>query len=102
MKDVIFWKEEIDEAAARAFLNDCYKGIDLLPGVPETLQVKDAALVLGVSELTIQRMVSSGKISLSRKSIVNYIFANFLYRKPLEIDLYNVDDGTIKIEEESE
>lgn len=88
MKNVIFSEEEIDEVAARAFLNDCYKGIDLLPGVPKTLKAKDAALVLGVSELTIQRMISGGKISLTRESIVDYIFANFLYRQPLEMDLY--------------
>ncbi len=85
MKRNIVSGEEIDETAAREFLNDCYKGIDLLPCVPETLGFEDAALVLGVSEPTIQRMVASGKICLTRKSIEDYIFKNFLYNKPLEI-----------------
>ena len=35
--DKIIQENYIDEEAARAFLNDCYNGLDLLPNIPSKI-----------------------------------------------------------------
>ena len=51
----IITENNIDEEEAKEWLS-VKNTIDLLPGVPENLTVKDAAEILAVSELTIIRI----------------------------------------------
>ena len=82
---LIITDSEFDEEAAKKFLFDNYKGIDLLPGIPEKLTENDAAFVLNVSQQTVERLCEDGEIQLSKKSILNYIFRHFLYLAPLDL-----------------
>lgn len=79
----IIHDDYIDEKAAKDYLNDDYHGINLLPGVPQVLTALDAATVLGVSVPTIQRMIQHKEITLTRKSLLDYMFDNMLVNKPV-------------------
>ena len=73
----------IDETAARGFLNDCYKDIDLLPNVPEVLSRQIVSAILNVSIPTVDRMLQDRQVSLTKKSIQTYLFENMLVNRPL-------------------
>ena len=85
MKKII-QEDYIDEEAARAFLNDCYNGLDLLPNIPSRISNEIAADVLNVSMPTIERMVQDGQIELTRRSLLKYIFDNMLCNRPVSWD----------------
>ena len=80
----IIQENNINEEAAREFLNDCYKGINLLPNVPAKITRQIAAAVLNVSMPTIERMLQDNQLKLTRKSLQKYIFDNMLYIRPLQ------------------
>ena len=84
--DKIIQENYIDEEAARAFLNDCYNGLDLLPNIPSKISNEIAANVLNVSMPTIERMVQDGQIKLTRRSLLKYIFDNMLCNRPVSWD----------------
>ena len=84
--DKIIQENYIDEEAARAFLNDCYNGLDLLPNIPSKISNEIAANVLNVSMPTIERMVQDGQIELTRRSLLKYIFDNMLCNRPVTWD----------------
>lgn len=84
--DKIIQENYIDEEAARAFLNDCYNGLDLLPNIPSKISNEIAANVLNVSMPTIERMVQDGQIELTRRSLLKYIFDNMLCNRPVSWD----------------
>lgn len=84
--DKIIQEDYIDEEAARAFLNDCYNGLNLLPNIPEKISSEIAADVLNVSMPTIERMVHDGQIELTRRSLLQYIFDNMLCNRPVSWD----------------
>lgn len=84
--DKIIQEDYIDEEAARAFLNDCYNGLDLLPNIPSKISNEIAADVLNVSMPTIERMVQDGQIELTRRSLLKYIFDNMLCNRPVSWD----------------
>ena len=84
--DKIIQENYIDEEAARAFLNDCYNGLDLLPNIPSKISNEIAADVLNVSMPTIERMVHDGQIELTRRSLLKYIFDNMLCNRPVSWD----------------
>ena len=86
MKKII-QEDYIDEEAARAFLNDCYNGLDLLPNIPSRISNEIAADVLNVSMPTIERMVQDGQIELTRRSLLlKYISDNMLCNRPVSWD----------------
>ena len=64
----------IDETAARGFLNDCYKGIDLLPNVPEVLSRQIVSAILNVSIPTVDRMLQDRQVSLTKKKHTDISF----------------------------
>lgn len=78
--------DDIDETAARTFLNDFYRGVDLLPSIPGTVTRQSAASILNVSMPTIDRMLQDKSITLTRESILNYIMENFLVNYPVHMD----------------
>lgn len=80
----IIQENNINEEAAREFLNDCYKGVNLLPNVPAKITRQIAAAVLNVSMPTIERMLQDNQLKLTRKSLQKYIFDNMLYNRPLQ------------------
>ena len=82
MKGII-QEDYIDEEAARAFLNDCYNGLNLLPNIPAKISSEIAADVLNVSMPTIERMVQDRQIELTKKSLLTYIFDNMLCNRPI-------------------
>lgn len=82
----IIQDNEIDEEAAKSFLNDCYNGVNLLPNVPGIITRQIAASVLNVSMSTIERMLQDKQIQLTRKSLQEYIFGNMLVNRPLDWD----------------
>ena len=85
--DKIIQENYIDEEAARAFLNDCYNGLDLLPNIPSKISNEIAANVLNVSMPTIERMVQDGQIELTRRSLLlKYISDNMLCNRPVSWD----------------
>ena len=84
--DKIIQENYIDEEAARAFLNDCYNGLDLLPNIPSKISNEIAADVLNVSMPTIGRMVQDGQIELTRRSLLKYISDNMLCNRPVSWD----------------
>lgn len=85
--DKIIQENYIDEEAARAFLNDCYNGLDLLPNIPSRISNEIAADVLNVSMPTIERMVQDGQIELTRRSLLlKYISNNMLCNRPVSWD----------------
>lgn len=79
----IIQDNEIDVDAARAFLSASYAGIDLLPNVPVQMTRTVAAEVLGVSLPTVDRMLASGQIRLTRQSVQTYILDNLLANFPV-------------------
>lgn len=85
MKKII-QEDYIDEEAARAFLNDWYNGLDLLPNIPSRISNEIAANVLNVSMPTIGRMVQDGQIELTRRSLLKYISDNMLCNRPVSWD----------------
>lgn len=85
-KAPIITDDYIDEERANDYLAALYKGIDLLPRIPETLTEEVAAIVLNVSEPTIKRMVQDGQIELKKASVLSYIHAKMLVNRPLNLD----------------
>lgn len=86
MKKII-QEDYIDEEATRAFLNDWYNGLDLLPNIPSRISNEIAANVLNVSMPTIGRMVQDGQIELTRRSLLlKYISDNMLCNRPVSWD----------------
>lgn len=79
----IIQEDSINEEAARAFLNDCYNGMNLLPNVPTKITCKIAAVVLNVSMPTIERMLQDRQIELTKKSLLKYIFDNMICNRPV-------------------
>ncbi|MCQ2585585.1 MAG: hypothetical protein MJ185_08335 [Treponema sp.] len=82
----IIQENDIDEEAAYEFLNDCYRGIDLLPNIPETLTPQSAAAILNVSMPTIERMLQEKQLKLTKKSLQQYILDNMLCNRPVVWD----------------
>lgn len=82
----IIQEDSINEEAARAFLNDCYNGMNLLPNVPDKITPQIAAAVLNVSMPTIERMLQDRQIELTKKSLLKYIFDNMLCNRPVSWD----------------
>lgn len=82
----IIQEDSINEEAARAFLNDCYNGMNLLPNVPAKITPQIAAAVLNVSMPTIERMLQDRQIELTKKSLLKYIFDNMLCNRPVNWD----------------
>lgn len=82
----IIQEDSINEEAARAFLNDCYNGMNLLPNVPAKITPQIAAAVLNVSMPTIERMLQDRQIELTKKSLLKYIFDNMLCNRPISWD----------------
>lgn len=82
----IIQEDSINEEAARAFLNDCYNGMNLLPNVPAKITPQIAAAVLNVSMPTIERMLQDRQIELTKKSLLKYIFDNMLCNRPVSWD----------------
>lgn len=82
----IIQENDIDEEAAYEFLNDCYRGIDLLPNIPETLTPQSAAAILNVSMPTIERMLQEKQLKLTKKDLQKYIFDNMLCNRPVAWD----------------
>ena len=85
-KETVITGDYIDEERANEYFATSYKGIDLLPQVPETLSEEVAAGVLNVSEPTIKRMVQDGQIKLKKDAILSYIHAKMLVNRPLNLD----------------
>lgn len=83
MPNSIIQENYIDEEEAKKYLNDCYRGVDLLPNVPEKLTVQTMAEVLYVSEPTITRMISAREIRPFKQDILDYIFKNMLVNRPV-------------------
>ena len=81
--DKIIQDDNINEEAARAFLNDCYNGVNLLPNVPAKISSKIAAAVLNVSMQTIDRMLQEKQLELTKKNLLKYIFDNMLCNRPI-------------------
>lgn len=79
----IIQEDNINEEAARSFLNDCYSGVNLLPNVPAKVTRQIAAAVLNVSAPTIERMLQDKQLELTKKSLLQYIFNNMLCNRPL-------------------
>lgn len=79
----IIQENYIDEQQARTFLNDFYRGIDLLPSVPEKLTREQAAAVLSVSLPTVDRMLSAKSIALTKQSILTYVMKNMVANSPV-------------------
>lgn len=77
---------DIDTEAAEEFLQNPYKGIDLLPGIPEQMTVSIAAALLDVSEPTIKRMIEDKQITLRKSSILAYIQDKMLVNRPLKLE----------------
>lgn len=84
MAESIINENEIDESAARAYL-DTEDDIDFFPGIPEKLTETSAAFLLSVSEPTINRMLEDGQIVLTKDSILTYIKQNYKYLKPINL-----------------
>ena len=82
----IIQENNINEEAAREFLNDCYKGVNLLPNVPAKITRQIAAAVLNVSMPTIERMLQDNQLTLTRKSLQKYIFEHMLCNRPVNWD----------------
>lgn len=82
----IIQDKEINEEAARDFLNDFYCGINLFPNIPAKVTPQIAAAVLNVSMPTIERMVQEKQLILTKSAIQNYIFANMLCNRPIVWD----------------
>lgn len=97
--DKIIQENYIDEEAARAFLNDCYNGLDLLPNIPSIISNEIAANVLNVSMPTIERMVQGRQIELTKKSLLKYIFDNMLCNRPVS---WNDEEESAEQKEKAE
>lgn len=82
----IIQENEIDEEAAYEFLNDCYRGVDLLPNVPSKITPQIAAAILNVSMPTIERMLQEKQLKLTKKDLQKYIFDNMLCNRPVAWD----------------
>ena len=80
----IITENDIDESVIEDYFA-AEKDLVLLPGIPEKLNVKTAAMVLSVSEPTIVRMVEDHQIELNRTSILDYIRHNYLVFRPLKL-----------------
>ncbi|WP_147612649.1 helix-turn-helix domain-containing protein [Treponema pectinovorum] len=83
MQNSIIQENYIDEEAAKQYLNDCYKDVDLLPNVPEKLTVQTMAAVLNISEPTVSRMITAQEINPFKKDVLNYILKNMLVNHPI-------------------
>lgn len=83
MQNSIIQENYIDEEAAKQYLNDCYKDVDLLPNVPEKLTVQTMAAVLNISEPTVSRMITAQEIKPFKKDVLNYILKNMLVNHPI-------------------
>ncbi len=83
MQNSIIQENYIDEEAANQYLNDCYKGVDLLPNVPEKLTLQTMASVLDISEPTVSRMITAQEIKPFKKDVLNYILKNMLVNRPI-------------------
>lgn len=86
MRHQIIQENEIDEEAAYEFLNDCYRGVDLLPNVPPKLTPQIAAAILNVSMPTIERMLQDKQLKLTKEDLQKYIFDNMLCNRPVAWD----------------
>ncbi|MBR6153561.1 MAG: hypothetical protein IKQ43_03905 [Treponema sp.] len=84
MAESIINENEIDESAARAYL-DTEDDIDFFPGAREKLTAVDAAFLLSVSVPTITRMVEDKQICLTKESIKDYIKQNYKHLKPINL-----------------
>lgn len=82
----IIQDNDINEEAARNYLNDCYSGLELLPNIPEKFSRLTAATILNVSLPTIDRMLNDKQIELTKQSLLNYIMQNMLVNYPLALD----------------
>lgn len=80
----IITENNIDEAAAKAYLTDG-NDIELLPEVPDNLTVIAAAEILLVSEPTIVRMLEDGQIQLKKSAVLAYLDHNYLANRPLNL-----------------
>lgn len=85
MKNIEITDREIDEITAKNFLNTALNSAELLPNIPENLTKNIAALVLNVSEPTIDRMLQEGQIQLKKSSIIAYISQQTLANRPLNL-----------------
>ncbi|MDR2663673.1 MAG: helix-turn-helix domain-containing protein [Treponema sp.] len=61
---------------------------DLLPGVPETISLKDTASIFGVSPQTVERMIAKGDLALTpsgilKSELVAYISTHTLADLPV-------------------
>lgn len=84
--NTIILDNDINEEAARNYLNDCYSGLELLPNIPDKFSRLTAATILNVSLPTIDRMLNDKQIELTKQSLLNYIMQNMLVNYPLALD----------------
>lgn len=87
MMNTIILDNDINEEAARNYLNDCYSGLELLPNIPEKFSRLTAATILNVSLPTIERMLKDKQIELTKHSLQNYIMQNMLVNYPIAWDV---------------
>ena len=85
-KNSIIQNEFIDEEAAVSYLNNYYKGIELLPNIPEELTIIDVATILNVSVPTIERMLNEKQLTLTKTSVLHYIMENMLCNRPINLE----------------
>ena len=76
----------IDEEAAILYLNNYYKGIELLPNIPEELTIVDVSAILNVSVPTIERMLNDKQLTLTKTSVLHYIMKNMLCNRPINLE----------------
>lgn len=95
----IIQENNINEEAARSFLNDCYTGMDLLPNVSDRITRQIAASVLNVSMPTIERMIQDRQLQLTKNSLLKYIFDNMLCNRPISWN--DEDESSAKTDKSS-
>jgi hypothetical protein len=70
----IFGKS-LEEIQADSLPDDRF---DLFPGVPETVSVKDASYIFGVSPQTVKRMIAKGDLTLTPDGILKSELAAYI------------------------